>query len=87
MKGVNPNINKLYKEAITKATAKEKCKVIGKVNILASGQQARQKNRQEDRQKNRQKDGQKNGQENELKDKQDSKDNKNNIVKYTIFDS
>ena len=37
-KGVNPNVNELYKEAVAKATAKEKCKVMGKVDIQASGQ-------------------------------------------------
>ena len=74
-KGVNPNVDKPYKEAIAKATAEEKCKVTGEVDILAGGQQAGQENRQEDRQE----DGQEDGQENELEDEDD-------VVKYTILD-
>ena len=86
-KGVDPDVDKLYKEAVAKATAKEKCKVMGEADIPAGGQQAGQEDRQEDRQENRQEDGQEDGQEDELEDEQDSKDNKDNVVKYTILNN
>jgi hypothetical protein len=86
-KGVNPNVDKQYKEEATaKAAAKEEGKAIGKVDTQASGQQARQEDGQEDKQEDRQEDKQEDRQEDKQEDGQEDEVNEDDVVEYTILD-